>query len=106
MIKGYTISSLERISKIREVRMLYNNLDNVAMRSFNLESRLKEITEMQLLNENIKYHQIIYGLYHGKRIVINDYAPTNPYKSCDAINLKRNSSDLKEMLEESLGFDL
>lgn len=66
----------------------------------------KEITEMQLLNENIKYHQIIYGLYHGKRIVINDYAPTNPYKSCDAINLKRNSSDLKEMLEESLGFDL
>ena len=66
----------------------------------------KEITEMQLLNENIKYHQIIYGLYHGKRIVINDYAPTNPYKSCDAINLKRYSSDLKEMLEESLGFDL
>lgn len=54
LIKGYTISSLERISKIREVRMLYNNLDNVAMRSFNLESRLKEITEMQKLKSIAK----------------------------------------------------
>ena len=66
----------------------------------------KEITESQLKEENIKYHQIIFGLYHGKRIVINDYAPSNPYKSCDAINIKRNSTDLKEMLEESLGFNI
>ena len=69
-------------------------------------SAYKKATEEQLEREGIKYHQIIYNLHHGKRIVINDYAPTNPYKSCDAINIKRNSNDLKEMLEESLGFSI
>lgn len=66
----------------------------------------RDATIKQLRKEGIKYHQIIFGLYHGKRIVINDYAKTNPYKSCDAINIKRDSSDLKEMLEESLGFPI
>ena len=55
---------------------------------------------------NIPYDDIIFGLVHGRRIVINDYARTNPFKSCDAINIKRNSDDLKEMLEESIGFDI
>jgi len=68
--------------------------------------KYKDITEKQLKKENIRFHQIIYDLYHGKRIIINDYAPTNPYKSCDAINIKRNSSDLEEMLIDSLGFSI
>ena len=45
------------------------------------------------------------GLNHSKRIIINDYSNSNPYKSCDAINLKRNADDLKEILRESLGID-
>ena len=48
----------------------------------------------------------IFGLVHGRRIVINDYANTNPFKSCDAINLRRDSEDLREMLEESVGFNI
>ena len=63
----------------------------------------KTITENQLEKEGIKYHQIIYGLYHAKRIIINDYANSNPYKSCDSINLKRDSSDLKSMLQHIFG---
>ncbi|HED7555705.1 TPA: hypothetical protein R5627_001208 [Campylobacter jejuni] len=59
----------------------------------------KEITEKQLKREGIKYHQIIYNLYHAKAIIINDYANSNPYKSCDSINLKRDSIELKAMLE-------
>lgn len=66
----------------------------------------REATLKQLERLNIKYDKIIFGLVHGKRIVINDYARTNPFKSCDAINIKRNSEDLKEMLEESIGFDI
>lgn len=66
----------------------------------------RDITMEQLKREGIKYHQIIFGLFHSKRIVINDYSRTNPFKSCDAINVKRNSSDLKEMLEDSLGFKM
>ncbi len=59
----------------------------------------KELTEKQLKKENIKYHQIIFNLYHAKRIIINDYATSNPYKSCDCINLQRDSKELKLMLE-------
>lgn len=66
----------------------------------------REVTVKQLERLGVKYDQIIFGLVHGKRIVINDYAKTNPYKSCDAINLKRNSDDLAEMLEDSLGFKI
>lgn len=60
----------------------------------------KEITEQQLQREGIKYHQVIYGLYHAKRIIINDYANSNPYKSCDSINLKRDSDELQNMLAD------
>ncbi|MCL9821079.1 hypothetical protein NCR96_04915 [Helicobacter sp. 14348-15] len=65
----------------------------------------KDITENQLQREGIKYHQIVYGLYHAKRIIINDYEKSNPYKSCDSINLKRNSDDLKEMLADIMHID-
>ena len=60
----------------------------------------KKQTEKQLENAGVKYHQIIYGLLHCKRIIVNDYSKTNPYKSCDAINLKRNSAELGEMLRD------
>lgn len=66
----------------------------------------KESTLAQLKRLNVSYDQIIFNLPHSKRIIINDYAKTNPFKSCDAINIKRNSEDLMEMVEESLGFSL
>jgi hypothetical protein len=63
----------------------------------------RDITVAQLERVGLKYHRIIFDLPHAKRIVINDYSPSNPYKSCDAINLKRDSGSLKEMLEDSIG---
>jgi len=57
-----------------------------------------KITEKQLKSLNILYHDIIFDLPHSKRIIINDFAKTNPYKSCDAINLERNSDKLGDML--------
>lgn len=68
--------------------------------------KYSNITEQQLEQEGIKYHSIIYDLAHSRRIIVNDYSKTNPYKSCDAINIKRNSSDLKDMLEESMSISL
>lgn len=67
------------------------------------KEEFREVTIEQLNRVGLKYHRIIFELPHAKRIVINDYAPSNPFKSCDAINLKRNSLDLKEMLEDSIG---
>ncbi|NWN92709.1 hypothetical protein HLV39_14525 [Marinobacter adhaerens] len=66
----------------------------------------RDVTISQMERLNIPYDDIIFGLVHGRRIVINDYARTNPFKSCDAINIKRNSEDLKDMLEESIGFHI
>jgi hypothetical protein len=45
----------------------------------------------KLLNSNdIKYKDIITDCYHSQRIIINDFAPTNPFPSCRAISLPRN----------------
>jgi hypothetical protein len=57
-----------------------------------------EITRQQLDMIGLRYHRIVFGLQHSKRIVINDFSRTNPYRSCDAINLSRNSDQLSEML--------
>jgi hypothetical protein len=42
--------------------------------------------------------QLIMDLHHARRILINDYAPTNPYPSAVAINLKRDDDELDQML--------
>ena len=60
-------------------------------------------TKAQLQRIGLRYHQIIYDLYHAKRIIINDYANSNPYKSCDSINIRRDSSDLADMLNDCIG---
>jgi hypothetical protein len=58
----------------------------------------EELTRQQLNRIGLKYHRILFGLLHAKRILINDFSRTNPYRSCDAINLSRNSSNLVEMI--------
>lgn len=50
----------------------------------------RNITVEQLEREGMKYHMLIMGMLHAKRIIINDYSLTNPYRSCEAINVKRN----------------
>lgn len=55
-----------------------------------LAGKLKEI--------GFENFQLIMGLPHAKRILINDFAPTNPYPSALAINLERNSTRLPEYL--------
>ena len=52
-----------------------------------------EETERQLREAGIEFERIIYGLKHAKRILINDYANSNPYPSSIAVNIKRDSSD-------------
>lgn len=58
----------------------------------------REFTEKQLKSYGVKYHQLVMGLAHCKRIVINDFATSNPYPSCSAINLPRNSQNLQDLI--------
>lgn len=58
-----------------------------------------ETTRQQLERVNIKYHRILFGLLHAKRIIVNDYSGSNPYRSCEAINISRDSHQLAGMLQ-------
>jgi hypothetical protein len=60
---------------------------------------LRTLTEKQLKDAGVPYDKLVLGLWHGQRVVINDYAKTNPFPSALAVNLKRNADDLKEHLE-------
>lgn len=60
------------------------------------DSRAK--TENELKDKGIKYHDMIMGLPHCSRILINDFASTNLYPSSQAINIPRNSDNIVEFL--------
>lgn len=64
------------------------------------KEKFKDLTVEQLKRYNIKYHDLIIGLGHCKRILINDFATTNPYPSAKAINIKRNHNTLADFLGE------
>ena len=51
-----------------------------------------------LHNHGIKYKTIISGCNHSQRIVINDFAKTNPYPSCKSLSIPRNAK-IKDYLE-------
>ena len=61
-------------------------------------------TEKKYINTFLKKHKIRYktiitDLMHSKRILVNDFATTNPYPSAIAVNIPRNSNGLSLVLE-------
>ena len=60
------------------------------------KEQYRDITIKQLEKAGIKVGQLIMGLYHCKRYIVNDYSPTNPFPSCVAINLERNNDELNK----------
>lgn len=56
----------------------------------------------EFLEKNgLKKFQVVCGLPHSRRIVINDFSNTNPYPSAIAINIERNSL-LKNILTHNI----
>ena len=60
--------------------------------------RLRQLTIQELQTKGIPFDELVMGLPHCQRIVINDFARSNPYPSCSAINIPRNENNLKEFL--------
>ena len=54
----------------------------------------KTIDELQ--DKQISFDDIIMGLPHAQRILINDFAKSNPYPSCSALNIPRNNDNLED----------
>lgn len=61
-----------------------------------LSARAK--TQAQLRRLGLRHHSVVYGLLHARRVVVNDYAATNPYPSAEAMNLPRDSEGLAALL--------
>jgi hypothetical protein len=73
------------------MKRLYQEGAQIVITTSREEKYREAITEF--LEENgIKPHAIVTGCNHSCRVVVNDFAPTNPYPSCEAINIKRNSN--------------
>lgn len=60
---------------------------------------MREATIREMKRIGMGFDSLIMGLPHCERIVINDFANSNPYPSCRAINLPRNSDKLREFFE-------
>jgi len=61
-------------------------------------NRLRQITLAELQSKGIPYDELIMGLPHCQRVLVNDFAKSNPYPSATAINMPRNQDILKEFL--------
>ena len=61
-------------------------------------NRLRQITVSEIQSKGIPYDELIMGLPHCQRVLINDFAKSNPSPSATAINMPRNQDILKEFL--------
>lgn len=66
-------------------------------------SEFRSRVEIQLKDLGFKSFLLITDLPHSQRILINDFAPTNPYPSALAVSIHRNSATLRDYLPDSLG---
>ena len=58
--------------------------------------KFRQLTIMELQTKGISFDELVMGLPHCQRVIINDFARSNPYPSCKAINIPRNTDDLME----------
>ena len=58
----------------------------------------REKVEGTLRDLGFRWHAVIMDCHHSRRIIINDFAPSNPFPSCEAVNIPRNSDRLAEFL--------
>ena len=54
----------------------------------------KTIDELE--SKKIPFDEVIMGLPHAQRILINDFARSNPYPSCSSLNIPRNTDNLED----------
>jgi len=91
---------------IGEGKPLQNNIDYLnkiystkRVKIIITTSRPKEYyqeTIDELESKKIPFDEIIMGLPHAQRILINDFARSNPYPSCSSLNIPRNTDNLED----------
>lgn len=74
-----------------------HNGSQIVFTSSRLE-RDREATEYMLSKLGFNDFQLILNLQNTRRIIINDYNDANPFPRAEAINIKRDSDNLKDFL--------
>lgn len=62
-------------------------------------NRFEKATKNLLAKLGFSDCQLLMDMHHARRILINDYAPSNPWPSAVAINIKRNDDGLDQLLK-------
>ena len=92
--KNWSNSNNIIISNIECLKRLYDRGGQIILTT----SRPAEYTDIIihiLSQHDIHVHDIVNNCNHSKRVIINDFAPTNPYPSCEAISINRNEDITK-----------
>lgn len=82
---------------IESIKKLQDNGAQIVITTSRTEEFRKDLEDI-LKQNGLKPYSILMGMNHSARVIINDFAPTNPYPSSLAISTSRNSL-IKEYLE-------
>lgn len=85
----------ENIRKLRDLQKAGAQLVFVTSRP----ERYRDVTLRALEDHGLAVHSLVMGCSHAPRILINDYAASNPYPSATAVNLPRNTAALPSLLD-------
>lgn len=85
---------VENVEKLRQVQAKGAQLIFVTSRP----EKYRDATMQALGQVGLVPYALVMGAAHASRVLINDFAPSNPYPSAQAINLIRNSGDLPRYL--------
>lgn len=76
---------------VNAIKLLQEHGAQIVITTSRTEEYRKDLENI-LLDNGIKPYAILMGLNHSSRVVINDFAATNPYPSGIAISIPRNSN--------------
>ncbi len=88
------------IENVNYINSLYNTGKCKIIITTSRKEKYRGPTLLQLNNNKIRFHDIMFDLPHCQRLIINDYAESNPYPSCQAINIKRDSNELSLIMND------
>jgi len=86
-------------NNIKHLNSLHKSGKSKIILTTSRPKHLRNLTIQELDEKGILYDELIMGLPHCKRIVINDFAKSNSYPSCESINIPRNSNNLSDFLK-------
>lgn len=78
----------ENIAKLSELSSQGSQIIITTSRDITYEKKIRNFLE----ENGVKVAAVICGLNHAPRLLINDFAPTNPYPSAIAINIPRDAN--------------